>query len=539
MWRLCHLLAVALPFMTMSVGARADVTTLSTVRQTSAAPQSGNSSSGAIAVAIDRFYRSRGEDAVWLAGETLNLQGEALLAVLADAGGHGIDWLPSSSGSFGEYGRRQAGEPAAAYDRRLTGLFLELARALRIGRVTPEDLGMTWGMARPIFDPVMLLSALESGQSVAALLEAQAPPFESYRLLVSALPLYRDSAARGGWPMLPAGPTFGPGQSGAKVALLRLRLTAEGYIASLDGGEVSDAALENALRSFQERHGLSVDGRVGKETIAALNVSADQRADQIVANMERWRWVPREQPAHRLEVNVAAAELVVYDGNQSVLTMRTIVGSPRHRSPLFQAAIESVLVNPPWNVPRSIIRNEMLPRLRREPEYLLKQDIQILDRPDDPFGLLVDWRNPPNPAGIRLRQRPGPGNALGQIKFELPNPYDVYLHDTPSRKLFEQSRRTLSHGCIRLQHPQALAEHLLGPDPRLAQALSGSETVRIPLARAVPVTLFYWTAFAGPDGALYLRDDVYGHDRRLTAALRRSTGMAWEKAPEPTECQAG
>jgi murein L,D-transpeptidase YcbB/YkuD len=249
------------------------------------------------------------------------------------------------------------------------------------------------------------------------------------------------------------------------------------------------------------------------------------RIAQIIANLERWRWMPRTLPLPRIEVNVAAAMLRVVDTGGEVLRARVVVGSPRNPTPFLQAEIRKVVINPPWNVPDSIWRKEIFPRLRRNPEFLAARNMRIVGRPHDPYGRQIEWRQRNKvPAGIRIQQQPGRFNALGRIKFHLPNRFDVYLHDTPARAAFQRPERALSHGCVRLQKPDALLAYLFRSQDRRPQMSREDDdrprrTRTVPVAKPLPIFFLYWTAFVAPDGGVHFRKDIYGHDARMTALL--------------------
>jgi murein L,D-transpeptidase YcbB/YkuD len=247
----------------------------------------------------------------------------------------------------------------------------------------------------------------------------------------------------------------------------------------------------------------------------------------LAANMERWRWLPPQLEPDRIEVNAASAELTLWLGGKQVLVSRVIVGKPKTRTPILRAEGAGITVNPAWNVPRSIAVKEFLPKLKRNPAWLKSQDMVLLDGPaGDPYGLFVNWRA--IPAGTfpyRVRQAPGAKNPLGLVKLELPNRFDVYLHDTPGKIAFDRANRAQSHGCVRVEQILPLASHVLtaGPDalPMIRQVIGQGETRYLPLSRKVPVYLLYWTAFANQQGKVQFASDVYGRDQRLIAAMRR------------------
>jgi L,D-transpeptidase YcbB len=395
---------------------------------------------------------------------------------------------------------------------------LQLARVLAQGAVSPGLLESDWTIPTPRFEAETALRRLGALDDPLPWLRSLAPQIRDYRGLRQALATYYALAMRGGWPMIGPGPTLKLGMSGERVAMLRTHLKTEGDLAAHAAADpVFDAAMAMAVRRFQSRHGLAEDGRVGRDTLAALNVSAWQRYRQIAANLERWRWLARAFPPNRIVINAAAARLVLFQEGRPVLRLRAIVGTPLHPTPALTARIRSLLLNPPWDIPADIAAHEIRPLARRDPGYLVRE--QII-----------------NVAGGRLRQLPGPLNALGRIKFEMPNPLDIYVHDTPTRALFAQRRRFFSHGCIRVQNPEQLALRLLHADPAwtpvaLEQAVSAGETRRIRIEPSVPVFVVYFTAGIGAGGEVEFRDDAYDRDPALIAALFPQT-VASVAAPD-------
>lgn len=413
----------------------------------------------------------------------------------------------------------------------LTTLFSRYAKAIGFGQIAPSDVGLIWEIPRPAFD-ANAATAILADRGLDAALDTLPPPHRGYHRLVDALAQYRAIAAAGGWPFVPGGKLLSLGSEEERVAVLRRRLAAEGFLAAAQpNSTVYDARLQRAVVRFQRRHGLEPDGIVGTESLSALNVPVERRISQILANMERWRWLPRALPAHRAEVNIAASHLRVVENQKVALRMRVVVGSPRHPTPIFQSEIRSVVINPPWNVPDSIWKREIFPRLRKEPGYLASKKMSIVGRGDDPHGLQMDWAAMTTPpSGIRLQQAPGPWNALGRIKFNLPNRFDVYLHDTPERGVFKRASRALSHGCIRLEEPSALLSYLFpdeGQRPKVPplQDTGPAATQPVTVAQPLPVFLLYWSAFAESRGTVHFRRDIYGHDAKIAAALAGKKGL--------------
>jgi len=285
---------------------------------------------------------------------------------------------------------------------------------------------------------------------------------------------------------------------------LERRLRAEGDIADSDTDDDYNP-IADGLRRFQRRHGNAARGRVDQKTLDALNVSAHEGVLQIAANLERWRTYSRIPAATRVEVNVAAAVMTLYRDNEPTMIMNVVVGKPKHDTPILQSTITTVVINPPWIVPKSIIEKEIKPAIERRPDYLEHNRMY--------------WQ------GDQIIQEPGPGNSLGRIKFEFPNTYGVYLHDTPAHALFKDIDRAQSHGCVRLERPVDLAEELLRENgdewsrEAIEQAIQEGETVRVQLAQEIPVTLTYWTAYVDDNGTVEFRPDVYGRDAPLAATL--------------------
>ena len=467
-----------------------------------AALQAALQGSGSLVVAghaLDRaaliaVYQAHGFQPVWT-----DEREQSFDTALADAESQGLD--PSVY--------KVAATKPVARELLLTDAFLRYASALARGRVPPKDFETDWRIDQPAFDGPRVLDAAVISD-VAGVLAALAPHEPEYDRLRQALQRY-EALAHQEWHVLFSPISIQPGDHADIVTDLRDRLIAEGY---LDGGKTIDdptyydPALQAAVSRFQTTHGLPVDGAVGKLTLAALNVSPSLRARQIRWDLERWRSLPRIDAADRIEVNAAAATATLYANSQPVRVIRTIVGATVHPTPVLRASIRSVLLNPPWVVPSSIIEKEIRPMLKRDPNYLQR------------FGFAYqDLSN----GGKALVQHPGPSNSLGLVKFEMPNSDDIYMHDTPERQLFTLSRRYISHGCVRVEDPRELARILLNSDQwsrdAIDAAIATGQTKSIPLHKTLPVYVLYFTAFVDPDGTVEFRDDIYGRDRRLAQAL--------------------
>lgn len=376
--------------------------------------------------------------------------------------------------------------------------FFTAARHVSQGVTDPQFVRPSWCGPPARIDFAALLQAAIDDDTVEETLARLAPRHEGYVRLRHVLASYRELAARGGWNVVPPGPSLRLGDIDARVVDLRRRLY------SSNDSPQFDAALDALVRHFQSHHGIEADGVVGPETLRELNVSAEARVQQIAANMERWRWMPDHLGASCILVNIAAFRLDVIEGDRSVLSMKTVVGKEYTRTPFFAAQVVEVIANPWWNVPDSIATKELWPKQRRDASYFAREHMVVTRG--------------------RIRQRPGPWNALGRLKFNMPNPFNVYLHDTPSKQLFARSFRAFSHGCIRLERPLDLAVHLLRDQPQWgaaaieAEIAKGSERA-IRLTSPQPVYVLYWTALVADDGHVEFHRDHYERDAALAAAL--------------------
>jgi len=356
-----------------------------------------------------------------------------------------------------------------------------------------------------------------------------APPGDSLELRRALGELARVEAG-GGWGTVPPGPTVRPGEADPRVASLRRRLERSGdlpWMAAVTDSTLLDPLLEEAVRRFQARHGLDVDGVVGAATLAALNVPVAQRMRQVELNLLRRREFPPDTGRIRVVVNVPGFEAWVLEEGKETAVHRLVVGRVDRPTPLLSGGIEHVVLAPYWNVPRTIFLRDKLPVLRRDPAYLDRQRMTVMDRAtgQPAAGGAPDW-NQIDPGEFHerfwLRQAPGPGNALGAVKFIFPNSQDVYLHDTPDRHLFDRGFRSFSSGCMRIDRPMELAERLLegrqdwGVE-RIHRVAAGGVEQWVRLAQPAPIRMVYWTAWVDRDGVLHLNQDLYGMDARRMA----------------------
>lgn len=406
----------------------------------------------------------------------------------------------------------------SADDRELlaTEALIRLAYSLRFGKINPKLFDPNWNYSRALGkdDPLLWLKTTIAQGDIPAALAKIRPQGQYYTGLRKALGDYRAMAAAGGWQALPAGPTLKPEMSDARVPALRQRLQAEHLLSAGGQGEGYDATLVAAVTEFQRRHGLSADGALGAGTVAALNVPVDARIKSLRLNMERLRWVFRDLQPEYVVVNIAGFEAAYIDQGKLRWTGRVIVGKPFRQTPLFKSEISYLEFNPTWTVPPTILRQDLLPKLRVNRGTLKEKNLEVIDgngQAVDPAH--VDWQR----FHYALRQKPGPDNALGRVKFMFPNLHSVYLHDTPSRELFGRAERAFSSGCIRVERPLELAAALLKDPAKWHKAsidtvVASNKTQRVNLPRKVPVMLLYLTAFPAPDGSIHFGKDLYTRD---------------------------
>lgn len=483
--------------------------------------------------AIAKVYAARDNAPMWIEDGVPSREARRLLARLRQADREGLspsdyvlpEGLGKTAGLLDE-------RTAARFDVLLSLALVHYADHAQAGRVAPSSLSsmITAVPVRP--DPAAALALLGEADDPVAALEGFSPPHAGYAALRAKLAdLTRPGAEAERPPLVPAGATLKPGQRDPRVIVLRQRL---GLAASEANGDLFDDELKAAVAAFQEKNGLHSDGIVGPRTLLALNAVADEEmaVSDIIANMERWRWLPRDLGAFHVLVNIPEFQARVYRDGVRVHETRVVVGKPANQTPVFSDVMDHIIVNPYWNVPYSIASQELLSSIQANVSYLASRNYEVLagGRVVDPAA--IDWSGV-NLRSVRIRQRPGQGNALGDIKFMFPNQHAVYLHDTPSKSLFGRPSRAFSHGCVRVQDPFAFADAVLQLDPewnaaKLKRMLGGGEK-RVDLDRPVPVHLVYFTAFVDANGALQRRPDIYGHNATLTRALAIEGWEAWQR----------
>jgi murein L,D-transpeptidase YcbB/YkuD len=416
---------------------------------------------------------------------------------------------------------------AAAYSEiAYSAFFLGYAKDLATGRVILSKIDRDVFQKPRKLELLPLLQGVAENRNPSSYLDTLEPPNPHYRALKSLLRKYRAIASKGGWGKVDRGEVLKPGMTDPRVPQLRARLESAGDISARSVAEpdVYSADLALAVEQFQKRNGLDVDGVIGPGSSSMLNVSADERMRQIIVNMERWRHMPRDMGDRHIMVNTAAFEMFKYEHGSLVEARPVMVGKNRHQTPIFSDELEYVEINPTWTVPYSIATKEMLPKLQKNPTYL-GQSFELLQGGQSiPFSA-VDFNNySRGDFPFTIRQKPGAKNALGIIKFMLPNRHAIYLHDTPARALFGRTQRAFSHGCIRVYKPLEFGVTVLRDVPgwnlkKLRRVVKTRKTMRVKLPKKIPVHIVYATAWRGEGGSVEFRQDIYGRDKKLYNAL--------------------
>jgi murein L,D-transpeptidase YcbB/YkuD len=485
-------------------------------------------------IPLRSFYSARGWRPAWTD------VADRLVAILATADQDGLATdglhLPQLSGRRGTLG-------VAEQDLLLTDALVRYAAAMRGQRVSPSQIDDDWMVPTPSFDALAFVQS--HLRDMPSALKTLQPPYAGYQLLRQKLVELKAVAAAGDWPKVPPGPPLKPGAEDERIQAVRRRLQATGELAAdVAPSNLYDDTLVAAVQLFQRRRGLADDGALGRQTVAAMNLSAAQLAHQVAVNMERWRWLPQRLEDNHIVVNVPGAWMEVVEAGRAVLTMRVVVGDPDHPTPALHAEMTSLVLNPVWRVPASIATAEILPKLKKDPGYLIANDLELVSdafAPGSPEsqGVGISWQDRTS-MPWPVRQRAGSDNALGRIKFNIPNSDDIYLHDTPNHRAFARALRALSHGCVRLEKPDLLALYVLRDkdwsQQKLDTEIDTGNTKTVSLARRLPVWLLYWTTWVDAEGTLQVRDDIYGRDQRLGAALahaQRPSPMSAAMAPAP------
>ncbi len=485
-------------------------------------PQDGEFLDKRDRAAVAEFYAEKEFKPAWTKDGQLTEQAKAIVLRLGKADEDGLDPAAyrTPSVGIGEYVKVDE-EGLAQADVQLSLAIAAYVRHAYAGRLEPSKVSANFGYTPHLPDEIAALAEIAAAADPVAAMEAYNPPHEGYKRLRTKLAEARTAKPEERPVEVPAGATLKPGMVDARVPVLRARLAI--YLSS-ENGELYDETLVDAVKAFQKESGLKPDGMVGKGTLGVLNRVPVDPVPVILANMERWRWMPRDLGKFYVQVSIPDFKLDVMRNGVDIHSTRIVVGKVQNQTPIFSDQIEHIIVNPAWHVPASITKKEMLPAAQANPASLSGYEVFYnfngRYRQIDPYS--VDWYSV-DVRRVQIRQPPGERNALGSIKFMFPNSYDVYLHDTPSKSLFQRDYRAFSHGCMRVMDPMAFADALLLDEPnfnavKLKKMVGGGEKM-VKLASHVPVHITYFTASVDDDGNLQLHDDIYGHDRRIEEAF--------------------
>lgn len=471
---------------------------------------------------LQNFYAQRDFKPAWTGDADGEAAAVALRAIIARAHEQG---LRDADYKLPPDGKPETGDKAAAYDIAMTGAALRFANDLQLGRVPPGAVYDDAAFAEAHFDAATGLAEAVADHHVARFYADRQPGAPPYRALARALVRYQAIADKGGWPVLADKSEIRLESNDARLPDLIKRLADEdSEFAAIDHPAAND--IRDAIKRFQARNALPEDGRARPGTIVALNITAQQRAQQIAANMERWRWLPHQLESRYIAVNVPGQTVKFVRDGKVILSSAVVVGRKTSPTPITRAMVVAAVVNPPWDIPGDIAARDLLPHLRQNPDYLQTKRMVVTNGPKgDPYGRKINWRKVvPAEFPYAIQQLPGPNAALGAVMLDSPNDFDVYLHDTPNKHLFTLTDREISNGCVRVQQIFPLAALALKDDVQQGTAALEKEektgkTQRVALDTPLPVYFLYWTAVADADGGVEFLPDIYGRDAPLIAAL--------------------
>lgn len=496
---------------------------------------------------VQEFYRRRDFRPAWVDEEQVLPRARDLAEIIDHAEDSGLDRrdypldqlvaflevLPGP-GAPKHKGEREAiagplattgeagGSRLAVADLMFTFSFMSFGSHVSAGRISPGLLVPEWKTVQRKVDVGLALDRVLEGMEVKEALANLEPDHPGYRRLKEAYQHYREIADKGGWPNVPPGPALAMGAKDDRVQALRTRLVAGGDLTSKRRkGRAFDADVENAVKNFEQRHGLEVDGKLDSADVEVMNEPVEERIREMQLNLERWRWLPSNLGDRHIIVNIPEFMLYVYEGGEPVLASKVMVGRSYHPTPVFSDTLTAMVLHPTWTVPNTIAALEILSGVHRDPEFLRANNIRVFEGPIEKGREIdpstVNWNEvivETNP--YSFREDPGPKNPLGRIKFLLPNRFEVYLHDTPSSQLFQERERSFSYGCVRVEKALELAAYLMRSagwtQQTVEAALDTVETRTLRVPDPIPVHIVYWTAWVSQDSQVHFRDDLYRLD---------------------------
>lgn len=469
--------------------------------------------------AISAFYTDHSFEPLWVKEGVVTPQAKALMDRLAKADDDGLDYRDYSVET-----PQDANDTSAltSFEINLSKALLHYARDAQAGRVTPSSISQDFKL-RPVYpDPNAVMLKLATSKDKAVALASYNPTHAGYKALRRELASLRSLTDITETVTVPEGETMAEGYRGPRVKTLRERLNIP--ILADEDVELFDATVKTAVKAFQTENNLIADGITGPKTLRVMNGNKVNRIPDLIANMERWRWMARDLGALHVVANVPSYNVTIMKDGNNIHRTRVVVGKTKHKTPIFSDEMEFVVVNPYWNVPYSIASKELLPNIRSNPNYVNSKNYEVLSNGTVVNPTSVNW-NEDSFKKLRIRQRPGGHNALGEVKFLFPNDYAIYFHDTPSKSLFQRATRAFSHGCVRIHNPFEFGDVLMKQSKgwkngSLKNMVGGKEKwIKLKKDERIPVHITYFTAVSDEDGTISYKSDVYGHNTRLKRAL--------------------
>jgi len=470
---------------------------------------------------VIKTYRNRNYNPVWERRQDI----DDLITAIKQSYDHGLSPSDYHISILEQMSIARTAEEKVLRDIILTDAFLLLTSHIISGKTDPKTRNAQWHVVKSERNPITYIDDI-SKEPLLPVLERLYPMHINYDLLKQQLEKYRKIEAEGGWPEISLGAMLKPGMSDPRIPQIKARLRVTGeYNSSVDQeNNTYDDELQQSVVKFQKKHGIEALGNIGPETTIAMNTPVKERIKTLEVNLERWRWLPAEFSQYYVLVNIANFELEIIDNKQQINHQKVIVGRAYRKTPVFKSVMEYLDINPTWTVPPTILRNDLVPEIQKNVRYLTDKNITVFS----PDGKMlnpdsVNW-NSNSVFSYTYRQKPGKSNALGRIKFMFPNTYNVYLHDTPTRELFNRTERAFSSGCIRVEKPIELAELLLADQGKWSQtsikkAFETNKTQTIRLTRKPEVYLLYWTAWIDQEGNHHFSKDIYDRDHSIYIAL--------------------
>ena len=481
---------------------------------------------------IARVYHEFGLRPLWVTKKGPGKRAIAVYDAIKSAGNDGLNPDDYGLADIEAVWRSREPNDLALVDVLLSVGLIEFISDVRHGRVQPvkEDEAVYYHGADKSIDAVAIVNEVLAAEDAAKYLADQFPSHRFYRQTREGLKRYRELASTAKSSQISEGKTIHPGETDNRLPAIRQHLVLTGELDEFSDSESYDDETVEAVKQYQARHGLAVDGVIGKGTITELNVPFEYRVRQIEMNLERFRWTDHDLGEKHIIVDIPAYTAVTMDNDEAIFDMPVIVGKHFHETPVFSETIKYVVINPYWTITPSIARNEMLPKLRKDPGYLKKKHISLFrgwsdNKEIDPWT--IDWNKVSRKEmnKYRLRQNPGPWNALGVLKMVFPNKHSVYMHDTPNHNLFDRSVKAFSHGCIRMDEPVKQAALVLSEtdsswtEERINEVVKSGKRTVVRLKEPMPVHILYQTAWSDKKGDMHFVRDVYGRDKRLEKVL--------------------